>query len=95
LKPRTHFDITIQYDLRDSFPGKQFESLLHTTDIKTKRVVLEVNFHKERQPKSAKLFLRFAGQENEMERPVLNAGVLPASIKNPKIGSEFELEWEW
>jgi hypothetical protein len=95
LKPRTKFKLHIEYDLKDSFPGLHSESLLHSADIRTKKVTLEVRFHAERPARSAKFFLRFGGQENELGKPAINGLLLSATIKNPKIGSEYELEWEW
>lgn len=94
LKPHAEFILNVEYELKNSFPGNR-EALLHRTDLPTKIIKLEVNFHTGRPPRSARLFLRFGGEEKELERPSVNGSILTATIRRPKIGSEYELEWEW
>jgi hypothetical protein len=94
LKPHTQFLLNVEHDLRNSFPGTR-EALLHRTDMPTKLIRLEVNFHSGRPLRSARLFLRYGGEEKELGRPSVNGNILAAAIKRPKIGSEYELEWEW
>lgn len=95
LTAGSKFNLTISYDLVDCFSGKPTEALLHTVDYQTKRILMEVNFHVNRPARNPRLFLRFSGTARELQRPEIAGLKLTAEINRPRIGAEYELEWEW
>lgn len=96
LRSGTVSIVRLEYELLDSFPAAQ-ESLLHTVFEPTGQLRLEVHFHSGRPCRSAKLFRRYGGGERTLDIVDRSEdGVLASAIvKHPKVGSQYELEWEW
>lgn len=97
LKPGTVSTIRLEYDLLDSFPGAT-ESLLHTVSESAKELRLEVEFHPGRTCRSARLFRRYSGGEKLLDgvaQRTEDGSSISATLKRPRVGTEYELEWDW
>ncbi|HTY54575.1 MAG TPA: hypothetical protein VMB26_05220 [Candidatus Binataceae bacterium] len=94
LKPRERFNLEVEYELVDSFPGST-EGLLHICDVRCDQIELKVIFRPARQPRNPRLFARYSGTETELQKPVQNGLTLQATIQRTRVGAEYELEWTW
>jgi len=88
--------IRLEYDLLDSFPAAR-EALQHTVFEPTGELQLEVHFHAAKPCRRVKLFRRYGGGERMLDDFERSEDGLVASmaLKHPRVGSQYELEWEW
>ncbi|MBL8497660.1 hypothetical protein ABF87_13140 [Nitrosomonas sp. JL21] len=88
-------DLALSYEYEDAFT--QTEGFLsHTVDNDTRRLHLAVELPKGRPVSSARLFCKYKGTEESLLPPVVTGETkIEADIKNPIVGAEYCLQWQW
>jgi len=88
-------DLTLSYEYKDAFT--QTEGMLsHVIDNDTRQLHLIVELPKGRPISSARFFCKQNGVEEALLPPVVTAQTkIEADIKNPKLGAEYCLQWNW
>lgn len=88
-------DLMLSYEYENAFT--QTEGLLsHTVDNDTRRLHLVVELPKGRPVSSARLFCKHNGTEESLLPPVITGETkIEADIKNPILGAEYCLQWNW
>ena len=95
LKTGQPFDLLLTFNHRNAFTGSQ-GVLAHTVDQETNRLHLVVELPKGRPVTSAKVFRKYEGVEKELLPPIVSEhGRIEAEIKNPLLGAEYYLQWDW
>ena len=95
LKAINGSNLTLSYEYEDAFT--QTEGILsHIVDYDTRQLHLIVELPAGRPISSAKFFCRHDGVEEELLPPVVIGQTrIEADIKNPKLGTEYCLQWNW
>lgn len=93
------FRTTATLDFIDSFPDNP-EFYTHRVSTNTKKVRLKVRFHPEKRCTSARVYLQFGGAQYQLLRnPRLEISEdgkeIGLTLKRPKRGEEYRLEWNW
>lgn len=89
------FEATVTLGYQNAFTKTQ-ETLIHTIDNETKLLRMVVELPAGRQAGFASLSRRFKGEETQVPPPIITEqGKIVADIKNPPIGSEYCLHWDW
>lgn len=88
-------DLTLSYEYEDAFT--QTEGILsHVVDNDTRRLHLTVELPEGRSISSARFFCKHDGKEEALLPPVVTGQTkIEADIKNPKLGAEYCLQWNW
>lgn len=88
-------DLTLSYEYEDAFT--QTEGILsHVVDNDTRRLHLTVELPEGRPISSARFFCKHDGKEEALLPPVVTGQTkIEADIKNPKLGAEYCLQWNW
>jgi hypothetical protein len=88
-------DLTLSYEYEGAFT--QNEGVLsHVVDSNTRRLYLTVELPDGRAISSAKLFCKHDSTEEMLLPPVVTGQTkIEAVIKNPKLGTEYCLQWSW
>ncbi len=88
-------DLTLSYEYQDAFT--QPEGMLsHIVDNDTRRLHLIVQLPQGRAISSARLYCKQNGKEESLLPPVVTGETrIEADIQNPKLGSEYCLQWNW
>lgn len=95
LKMVNGSDLTLSYEYEDAFT--QTEGVLsHIVDNDTRRLHLTVDLPVGRPISSARFFCRHDDVEEALLPPVVTGQTkIEADIKNPKLGAEYCLQWNW
>ncbi len=95
LKAAETFDITLSYDCKNAFTKTQ-ETLSHVVDIDTKLLRFVVELPEGRPIASARIFCRHGDEDEILASPVITGQKkIEADIKNPILGAEYRLQWDW
>ena len=88
-------DLTLSYEYEDAFT--QTEGVLsHVIDNDTRRLHLIVELPEGRGISSARFFCKQNGKEEALLPPVVTGQTkIEADIKNPQLGAEYCLQWNW
>lgn len=88
-------DLTLSYEYEGAFT--QTEGILsHVIDNDTRRLHLIVELPEGRSISSARFFCKHDGKEEALLPPVVTGQTkIEADIKNPKLGAEYCLQWNW
>lgn len=88
-------NLTLSYEYQDAFT--QTEGVLsHVVDQDTQRLHLIVELPEGRAVSSARLFCKHDDIEETLLSPVISGHTkIEADVKNPKLGSEYCLRWNW
>ncbi len=91
----TGSDLTLSYEYEDAFTQTE-STLSHIVDNDTRRLHLIVELPEGRAISSARLFCIQNGKEESLLPPVvIGETKIEADIKNPKLGAEYCLQWNW
>lgn len=95
LKAIDGSDLTLSYEYKDAFT--QTEGVLsHVIDDDTQQLHLIVELPKGRPISSARFFCKHDGIEEALLPPVVTGQTkIEADIKNPELGAEYCLQWNW
>ena len=95
LKVINGSNLTLSYEYENAFT--QTEGILsHIVDNDTRRLHLIVELPEGRPISSAKFFCKKDGIEEGLLPPVVTGQTkIEADIKNPKLGAEYCLQWNW
>lgn len=95
LKATQSSDLTLSYEYEDAFT--QTEGLLsHVVGDDTRQLHLVVELPEGRSITSAKFFCSQDGIEEALLPPVVTGQTkIEADIKNPRLGAEYCLQWNW
>lgn len=95
LKVINGSDLTLSYEYEDAFT--QTEGILsHVVDNDTRRLHLTVELPEGRSISSARFFCKYDGKEEALLPPIVTGQTkIEADIKNPKLGAEYCLQWNW
>lgn len=96
LTPDKEYSWTLSYNADNSFLGNQ-ESLYYVVDFPAKEVHISVALPNSRGPKAAHCFLVQGASKKALPDPVINSqnGTIQFTVKKPKVGSEYEIAWNW
>lgn len=88
-------DLTLSYEYEDAFT--QTEGILsHVVDNDTRQLHLIVELPAGRAISSARFFCKHDDLEEALLPPVVTGQTkIEADIKNPKLGAEYCLQWNW
>ncbi|MBA3757115.1 MAG: hypothetical protein H0X02_13230 [Nitrosomonas sp.] len=88
-------DLALSYEYEDAFT--QAEGVLsHVIDNDTRRLHLTVELPEGRSISSARFFCKHDGEEEALLPPVVTGQTkIEADIKNPRLGAEYCLQWNW
>ena len=88
-------DLTLSYEYEDAFT--QTEGILsHVVDNDTRQLHLIVELPAGRAISSARFFCKYDDVEEALLPPVVTGQTkIEADIKNPKLGAEYCLQWNW
>ena len=88
-------DLTLSYEYEDSFT--QNDGILsHVVDNDTRRLHLMVQLPPGRAISSARFFCKYNGEEKALPPPTVSGQTnIEAEIKDPKLGTEYCLQWNW
>ncbi|MCE7915852.1 MAG: hypothetical protein DYH15_14605 [Nitrosomonas sp. PRO4] len=88
-------DLTLCYEYEDAFTQSE-GTLAHVVDNDTQRLHLIVKLPEGRAVSSARFFCKHNGKEEALLPPVITEHTkIEADIKNPKLGAEYCLQWNW
>ncbi len=95
LKVVNGSDLTLSYEYEDAFT--QTEGVLsHVVDNDTRQLHLTVELPAGRAISSARFFCKHDDVEEALLPPVVTGQTkIEADIKNPKLGTEYYLQWNW
>ena len=95
LKVVNGSDLTLSYEYEDAFT--QTEGVLsHVVDNDTRQLHLTVELPAGRAISSARFFCKHDDVEEALLPPVVTGQTkIEADIKNPKLGAEYCLQWNW
>jgi hypothetical protein len=95
LKMINGSDLILSYEYEGAFT--QNEGVLsHVVDSDTRRLYLAVELPDGRAISSAKLFCKHGSTEEMLLPPVVTGQTkIEAVIKNPKLDTEYCLQWSW
>lgn len=95
LKVINGCDLTLSYEYEDAFT--QTEGILsHIVDNDTRQLHLVIELPEGRTISSARFFCKHHGKEEALLPPVVTGQTkIEADIKDPKLGAEYCLQWNW
>ena len=95
LKVINGSDLTLSYEYENAFT--QTEGILsHVVDNDTRRLHLIVELPDGRSISSARFFCKHDGKEEALLPPIVTGQTkIEADIKNPKLETEYCLQWNW
>jgi len=96
LMPGDQCDVVITYTMHNTFPANK-EGIGHVIEFETKAVELEVVFHRDRPCLNGELLKRYSGTVHNGGncKRTTNGLRLAVEFKNPPLGAEYILQWEW
>ena len=95
VKASDTFETTITLGHQNAFTKTQ-ETLVHTIDNETKLLRMVVELPAGRRAGFASLSRRYKDEEKQAPPPIITEhGKIVADIKNPPLGAEYCLHWDW
>ncbi len=95
LKVINGCDLTLSYEYEDAFTQTE-GTLSHTVDNDTRQLHLVVELPAGRTISSTRFFCKHHGKEEALLPPVVTGQTkIEADIRDPKLGAEYCLQWNW
>jgi hypothetical protein len=95
IKAGNAFDATLSLGHQNAFTKTQ-ETFVHTIDNETKLLRMIIELPAGRPAAFASLSRRYKDEETQALPPIITEhGKIVADIKNPPIGAEYCLHWDW
>lgn len=95
VKAGSTFETTVTLGHQHAFTKTQ-ETLVHTIDNETKLLRMVIELPTGRQSGYASLSRLYKGEETQAPPPIITEhGKIVADIKNPPVGAEYCLRWDW
>jgi len=96
LQQHGRYNWTLSYEADNSFLGHQ-ESLYYVVDFPAKEVTISVTLPVSRAPRSAHCYLVEGAAKKALKDPAIHhqSGTISVRIKKPRVGSEYEIAWQW
>lgn len=88
-------DLTLTYEYQGAFTQSQ-GTLSHVIDDDTQHLHMTVQLPEGRAVSTARFFCRHDGKEQDLLPPIVTGQTtIAADVKNPKLGAEYCLQWNW
>lgn len=88
-------DLTLTCEYQDAFTQSE-GTLSHVIDDDTQHLHMTVQLPEGRAVSTARFFCKYDGKEEALLPPVITGQTkIAADVKNPKLGAEYCLQWNW